>query len=184
MGRYDRYYSEFPPYVPVAERRRQAARAVAAAQRKGTALSPVQIEGRAIARTFWGKAWCTNLEAYSDFYNRLARGRSYVRDGRVMDLQITKGKIVARVIGSSIYTVNIAIRALDRPRWEVVLGHCSGQIDSLVELLQGKFSRSVMEVITCRDRGLFPANVVHARLRATVATSGSRARLLLDPALG
>ena len=157
MGRYDRHYGEFPPYVPVAERRRQAARAVAAAQRKGAPLDPVQIEGRAIARTFWGKAWCTNLETYSDFYNRLARGRSYVREGRVMDLQITKGKIVARVMGSSLYTVNIAIRALDRPRWEVVLGHCSGKIDSLVELLQGKFSRSVMEVITCRERGVFPA---------------------------
>ena len=131
MGRYDRHYGEFPPYVPVAERRRQADKAVAAAQRKGTVLNPVRIEGSTIARTFWGKAWCTNLEAYSDFYNRLARGRSYVRAGRVMDLQITKGRIAARVIGSSLYTVNIVIRALDRPRWEVVLGHCSGQIDSL-----------------------------------------------------
>lgn len=157
MGRYDRNYGGFPPYVPVAERRRQAERAVAAAQRKGTVLTPVRIEGRTIARTFWGKAWCANLEAYSDYYNRLARGRSYVRAGRVMDLQITAGRIAARVVGSSIYTVNIAIVALDRPRWEVVLRHCSGQIDSLVELLRGNFSRGVMEVITCRERGLFPA---------------------------
>ena len=158
MGRYDGYYGGgFAPYVSVAERRRKAAKVLATAQRKGKALSPVQIDGRAIARTFWGKAWCANLEAYSDFSNRLPRGRAYVREGCVIDLHITQGKIVAQVSGSSIYTVNIAIRPLDRPRWKAVLGHCSGQIDSLVELLQGKFSRGVMEIITCRERGLFPA---------------------------
>ena len=158
MGRYDGYYGRgFAPYVSVAERRRKAAKVLATAQRKGKALSPVQIDGRAIARTFWGKAWCANLEAYSDFSNRLPRGRAYVREGCVIDLHITHGKIVAQVSGSSIYTVNIAIRPLDRPRWKAVLGHCSGQIDSLVELLQGKFSRGVMEIITCRERGLFPA---------------------------
>ena len=157
MGRYDGYYGGFAPYVTVAERRRKAAKALAAAQRRGKTLSPVLIDGRAIARTFWGKAWCANLEAYSDFSNRLPRGRSYVRQGSVIDLQITQGRIVAQVSGSSIYSVEIAIRALDRPRWNAVLGYCSGQIDSLVELLQGRFSKGVMEIITCRSRGLFPA---------------------------
>ncbi len=157
MARYGEYYGGWAPYVSVAKRRQKAAKKVAALQKKGKTISPVQIDGRTIARTFWGKAWCDNLEAYSDFSNRLPRGRTYVRNGSVIDLQITKGKIVAMVSGSSIYTVKIAIRALEQPRWKTIIGHCSGQIDSLIELLQGKFSRGVMEIITCKERGLFPA---------------------------
>lgn len=157
MARYDGYYGGWAPYISVAERRHKAAKKVAALQKKGKTISPVHIEGRIIARTFWGKAWCDNLEAYSDFSNRLPRGRAYVRNGSVIDLQITKGEIVAMVSGSFLYTVKIAIRALAQPRWKTIISHCSGQIDSLVELLQGKFSRGVMEIIICQERGLFPA---------------------------
>src|SRR6516165_2714205 len=95
----------FRPYVPVAQRRAQAAREVAKRQKKGQTVSPVVIEGRAIATTFWGKAWCDNLESYSDFANRLPRGRTYVRNGSVIDLQITPGQIKALVSGSEIYKV-------------------------------------------------------------------------------
>lgn len=153
--RYD--YGGFAPYVPVAKHRKQAEEKVARLRKKGRAISPVRIEGRAITRTFWGKAWCDNLEAYSDYSNRLPRGRSYVRNGSVIDLQIGKGEITALVSGSSVYTVSVSIKALEKDRWKAVIGQCSGQIDSLVELLQGKFSRGVMEIITCRQRGLFPA---------------------------
>src|SRR3990172_9218616 len=157
MARYSRYYGGWAPYVTVAERRKQAAKKVAALQKKGKAISPVRIEGRAIARTFWGKAWCDNLEAYSDFSNRLPRGRTYVRNGSVIDLQIGKGEITALVSGSSIYSVKVAIRPLERNRWKALIEACSGQIDSWVELLQGKFARGVMEIITCKQRGLFPS---------------------------
>ncbi|MBI2606458.1 MAG: hypothetical protein HYW49_10310 [Deltaproteobacteria bacterium] len=157
MARYGGYYGGWAPYVSVGERRRQAAKKVAAMQKKGKTVNPVQIEGRAIARTFWGKAWCDNLEAYSDFENRLPRGRTYVRNGSVVDLQIGKGEVTALVSGSSLYKVKIGIHALEKNRWEAIIGHCSGQIDSLVELLQGKFSRGVMEIITCKERGLFPS---------------------------
>ena len=85
------YYYGFKPYVPVAQRRAQAAREVAKRIKKGQAVSPVRIEGRTIASTFWGKAWCTNLESYSDFANRLPRGRTYVRNGSVVDLKIEQG---------------------------------------------------------------------------------------------
>src|SRR5471030_1551065 len=120
------------PYVSVAQRQRKAASEMAKLKKKGHPVSPVVVDCRTIARTFWGKAWCDNLEAYSDFSNRLPRGRTYVRNGSVIDLQITRGVIVAMVSGSSIYEVKIAIRALDQPRWKTVIEHCSGQIDSLV----------------------------------------------------
>lgn len=156
-GDWGGYYDGWAPYVSVAERRKRAAKKIAALQKKGKNISPIRIEGRSIARTFWGKAWCDNLEAYSDFSNRLPRGRTYVRNGSVIDLQIGKGEITALVSGSSIYTVMVAIRPLERIRWKALIEACSGQIDSLVELLQGKFARGVMEIITCKQRGLFPS---------------------------
>ena len=89
------YDYEWKPYVPVAERRRKAMREMEKRQKKGHAVSPVTVEGRTIAKTFWGKAWCENLEAYSDYANRLPRGRTYVRNGSVVDLQIKPGEINA-----------------------------------------------------------------------------------------
>jgi uncharacterized Zn finger protein len=147
---------DYKPYVPVAKRRAQAAREVAKRVKKGQAVSPVVIEGRTIVSTFWGKAWCTNLESYSDFENRLPRGRTYVRNGSVVHLKIEKGRITALVSGSELYTIQIDIAALPQKAWKAVKALCAGKIGSLVELLQGKLSNAVMEAVTDRAEGLFP----------------------------
>lgn len=146
----------FRPYVCVAQRRANAAREMAKLARKGHAVTPVCIEGRQIASTFWGKAWCENLESYSDFSNRLPRGRTYVRNGSVVDLQIQPGKITARVSGSELYEVEIAIKPLSKNHWQAISGQCAGKIASVLELLQGRLSKGVMEIITHRQDGLFP----------------------------
>lgn len=148
--------NQYPPYVPVAERRAQAAREVAKRKKRGETVSPVHIEGRNIATTFWGLAWCTNLESYSDFESRLPRGRTYARNGSVVDLQITKGRIKALVSGSDLYEIAVDIAPLPKAHWQELKERCAGQISSLVELLQGKLSTGVMEQVTNRDRGLFP----------------------------
>src|SRR5262249_12051420 len=127
---------EFRPYVPVAKRRAQAAREVEKRRKKGQAISPVVIEGRTIAHTFWGKAWCDNLESYSDYENRLPRGRTYVRNGSVVDLQIKPGKVTALVSGSELYEIDIDITPLQAGPWRSIKARCAGQISSLVELLQ------------------------------------------------
>jgi uncharacterized Zn finger protein len=144
------------PYVPVAQRRREAQRELEKLRKKGLVVQPIGIDGRAIAKTFWGKAWCENLESYSDFENRLPRGRTYARNGSVVHLEIQPGKISARVSGSELYSVEITISSLSDPHWNCVKGQCAGQIGSLVELLQGRLSKSVMDVVTQRDGGLFP----------------------------
>jgi len=146
----------FRPYVPVAQRRANAARQMAKLAKKGHTIAPVRIEGREIASTFWGKAWCENLESYSDFENRLPRGRTYVRNGSVVDLQIKPGKVTARVSGSSLYDIDIKIKPLSKPHWQTISSQCAGKIASVLELLQGRLSRGVMEVITHRESGLFP----------------------------
>lgn len=151
------YSYGFRPYVSVAERRRKAQREMAKLAKKGKAIRPVQLEGRTIARTFWGKAWCDNLESYMDYENRLPRGRTYVRNGSVVHLDIRPGEIEATVSGSELYQVRISIAAAAKAKWKKLCQECAGGIGSLVELLQGRFSDHVMGIITRKDTGLFPA---------------------------
>jgi uncharacterized Zn finger protein len=152
------YYGGWRPYVPVAQRRANAARELAKLTKKGGhAASPVVLAGRAIAATFWGKAWCDNLEAYSDYSNRLPRGRTYIRNGSVVDLQISEGKITSRVSGSELYKIEINIKPLPARLWKTIQTESAGKIDSLIELLQGKLSSAVMQVVTRQQTGLFPS---------------------------
>src|ERR1700737_3578905 len=154
MGR--GYFGDWAPYVSVAQRRRQAERKAAALVKKGQICQPVTIEGRTIARSFWGKAWCDNLEAYADFANRLPRGRTYVRNGSVLDLAIGRGKVDAYVAGSELYTVRIGIAPLAKARWRRVASRCTGRIGSLVGLLRGELSADVLAVLCDAKGGLFP----------------------------
>jgi uncharacterized Zn finger protein len=150
------FYS-WRPYVSVAERRRNAIHEVEKRRKQGHSIAPIAIEGRKIAKTFWGKSWCENLERYSDYANRLPRGRTYVRNGSVVDLQVKKGSIQALVSGSELYNVTLKIAPVGTKRWKSICEDCAGAIDSLVELLQGRFSEGVMERICRQSEGLFPS---------------------------
>jgi len=149
-------WRSFRPYVSVAKRRANAARKLKQLAKQGSKVSPVQIDGGKIASTFWGQAWCKNLEAYSDFSNRLPRGRTYVRNGSVIDLQIQPGCVTAMVSGSDLYTIRIELTPLAKQVWKQVKSQCAGRIGSLVDLLQGKLSQDVMSIVTAREKGLFP----------------------------
>jgi uncharacterized Zn finger protein len=152
-GRY-----EFAPYVPVAQKLCKAAKLAAQrAKKEQRDVSPVKLQGKAIAKTFWGKAWCDNLTAYQDFSNRLPRGATYVRNGSVVDLLIKPKKIEAIVAGSEPYHVKIEITSLDAARWNFIRSQCSESIDSLLDLLSGKLSDGVMKRLTDRKTGLFPS---------------------------
>ena len=162
-------FHAWKPYVPVAKRRQQAEKELAKllkssakAGKTGTqngpvTAAPVIIKGRAIATSFWGKSWCSNLERYSDYANRLPRGRTYARNGSVIDLQIATGEIVARVSGSYLYTIRIGIAPVAAQRWTAICKDCAGSIDSVVELLQGRLAKAVMDRVCQPGDGLFPA---------------------------
>ena len=149
-------YYDWKPYVPVAKRRAQAQRKMAALRKKGIDIQPIEIEGRRITRTFWGEAWCSHLESFSDYDNRLPRGRTYVRNGSVCHLGVKKGKIDAKVSGSEIYSVKVNIKTLSTRKWNAIKKRCSGQIGSLIELLKGELSDNIMQVVTDHKDGLFP----------------------------
>jgi len=148
---------EFRPYVPVAQRRRQAEQKLKKLKKKGQSVAPVTIEGRTIAKSFWGKSWCDNLERYSDYANRLPRGRTYVRNGSVVDLRIAPGAVTALVSGTDLYRIEVKVAVVPAARWKAVCRDCAGAIDSLVELLQGRFSTGVMARICQEKTGLFPS---------------------------
>ena len=150
-------YFGWKPRPSVAARRRQAELEKTKLSKKGRAIAPVTIQGRKIAHTFWGKAWCANLESYSDYANRLPRGRSYVCNGLVVHLEIAAGSISALVRGSSLYTVSITIASIPKARWKSIQKDSGGAIDSIVGLLQGRFPPAIMERISRQGDGLFPS---------------------------
>ena len=149
-------YGSWKPYVPVSARRAKARREVAKLRKKGVEVCSVEIKGRKIVNTFWGQAWCDHLEKFSDYSNRLPRGKSYLRNGLVCHMEISKGNVEALVSGSEMYTVNVSIAPLRSKRWDSIKKRCMGQIGSVLELLQGKLSDNVMEVVTHAKTGLFP----------------------------
>lgn len=150
-------YGGYAPYVSVAARRAKADKAAAKATKAGATLSPITPYRGAIAKTFWGKAWCDNLEHYSDYANRLPRGRTYVRNGSVIDLQIANSDVQAKVMGSSLYSVKVTVAEVAAKHWQAIGADCAGSIDSMVALLQGKLTKPVMERICKPQTGLFPA---------------------------
>ncbi len=151
------WYGAWKPYVPVAKRRaRAAAYAKKLAKSQKRSLEPIELTGRKIASTFWGHAWCHNLERYSDFENRLPRGRTYVRNGSIIDLQIQPGNVTAIVSGSEVYRVTIDIQTLTKSAWKRIKRDFSQAIASLIDLLQGRFDQGVMRRLTQIEGGLIP----------------------------
>src|SRR5499427_9481258 len=150
------FWGEWPRYVPVAERRAKARREMDKLRKKGKDIQPVNLDGRTIARSFWGKGWCDHLESFSDYANRLPRGRTYVRNGSVCHLDIRPGRIEVIVSGSELYNIDIRIKELQAATWTSIKDKCSGHIGSMLELLQGKLSDQVMAIVTDRRHGLFP----------------------------
>jgi uncharacterized Zn finger protein len=158
MAWYRGGWQSYPPYVSVGEKRARGTLALAKVLKKGkrTAEPVIARRTRQLADTFWGKAWCDNLDRYADFANRLPRGRAYLRNGSVLDLAIARGRVEAYVAGTTLYRVTIGIAPLARTRWRRVITRCTGRIGSLVGLLRGELSDDMLGVLTHARDGLFP----------------------------
>ena len=152
-------YWGYAPYVSVAQKRAKAEKKLKQLKKKNPNIKPVVISGKALAITWWGKAWNANLERYADYANRIGRGRSYVRHRAVLDLQIKPGVISALVQGSTSkpYSVDIKIKALNKKNWQEIKNACIGKIDSLQDLLIGKFPKALNEIFTAQGKGFFPS---------------------------
>jgi uncharacterized Zn finger protein len=143
-------------YETVEQKRRKAEKLIKKLSKINPDLKPVRIEGRALARTFWGKAWCGHMDQMADYDNRLPRGRSYARNGAICHLDIRQGEIEALISGTRMYTVNMRVKPLKEKQWALIQKACAGKIDTLLNLLQGKLSKEVMSVVCHPQTGIFP----------------------------
>jgi len=150
-------YYEYHRNPSIAEQRNSAEKRLAKLRKKDPDIQPLVIEGNKIAKTWWGIAWCNNLERYADYENRIGRGRSYVKNGLVLDLRISEGIISAQVSGSSLYTVTIKIDKLPEKKWNKIIELCAERIDSIAVLLDGKFPEEFQETFMKQEDGLFPS---------------------------
>lgn len=152
-------YGGFPKYISAAEKKEKANNSIAKLKKKNSDIEPVILDGRTLAKSWWGKAWNLNLESYADYENRIARGKSYVRNNMVLDLKITKGKVKAKVQGSRSkpYEVEILIDTLNSEKWEHVTTLCNNSIDSLEQLVEGKFPKELDVLFKEKKYGIFPS---------------------------
>jgi uncharacterized Zn finger protein len=155
---YYRGYSGFPEYVSVGSKRAKAEKKLEQLKKKNPDIQPVIIEGRALAKSWWGKEWNKNLERYADYSNRIGRGRNYVRHSAVLDLKIKPGKVEALVQGSrsTPYSVSINIKPVPKKNWATLKQSCKGKMDSLMKLIAGKFPKELGAIFTQKGDGLFP----------------------------
>ena len=152
-------YYGYPKYESVTEKKAKAIKALEKLKKKNPEIEPVIIEGRTLARSWWGKAWNLNLESYADYGNRIARGKSYVRNNTVLDLKVSKGKVEAKVQGSRSkpYDVKIRIDTLSSEKWEQVTALCNHRIGSLEQLVEGKFPKELEVLFKDKKYGMFPS---------------------------
>lgn len=153
-----RFTGRYPAYVPVAERRARAAEVARRGAKSGGAEPVPPIQGRELARTFWGQGWCARFESFRDFETRLPRGRSYARNGSVVDLKLTPGRVDARVVGSQPepYEIAVTVKTMPPERWRALARATAGKIGSLIGLLAGELSPDVLAVLTRPGDGLYP----------------------------
>ena len=151
---------EYYEHTPVYQKRANAQKALEKLKKKRADVQPVVITGNKVATTWWGKAWNTNLESYADYSNRIGRGRSYVKNGFVLDLQIDSERVDAIVAGSGRepYHVCITISALSQDRWNEITAICGRSIASIDQLVHGKFPRELDALFTQKGKGLFPSS--------------------------
>lgn len=146
-------------YVPAAVKKARLEKKLERMKKKNADLAPIQVSSRKLANTWWGIAWNTNLERYADYENRIDRGKTYLRSGAVLDLRIESGKVHGLVQGSRAkpYQVDIIIGSLRPEAWSRVSASCRGSIQSMKDLIGGKFPQALSELFTEKGTGLFPS---------------------------
>lgn len=107
--------------------------------------------------TWWGKQWIDVLESFG-WANRLERGRRYARNGSVSELNIEKGKIVAKVRGSrnTPYKVTIKLAKLKKKQWQTVLKYLSTKALYAAKLLSGNMPEDIAAIFQEAGVNLLP----------------------------
>ncbi len=133
-----------------------AAARLAELQAAGEELHPVVSRSRALVSHFWGKAWMRHLAACEAGGLCLAPGRTLLRHGCVLDVQLAPGLIRARVSTQRLEEVELHLAPLDEERQAELVQLCQGRIDSLVSLMEGRVDETVLAPLCDPQLGLLP----------------------------
>lgn len=145
-------------YEDAQERKERLQREIEKRKKRGEKFQALEAPAgqKKLSTTFWGQAWCRNLESYQVYESRLPRGRSYLRQGKVYNLEIEPGNLSAVVAGSELYDTSVIIQPLPKKQWRQIVESSAGQVGSMLDLLAGKLGDGLMKVLTAPDEGLFP----------------------------
>jgi uncharacterized Zn finger protein len=145
-------------YEDVREQKERLQREIAKRKKRGEKFEVLAAPAgqKKLCATFWGQAWCRNLESYQQYESRLPRGRSYLRQGNVYNLEIEAGQLSAVVAGSELYDTSIHIQPLPKKQWQQIVKAGAGQVGSMLDLLAGKLGDGLMRLLTDPQDGLFP----------------------------
>jgi uncharacterized Zn finger protein len=117
------------------------------------------IKVKKFGSTWWGRRWITALERLGGGYaSRLGRGRSYARQGRVHDLKVDAGTVVARVTGSRAtpYEIELRLAPLDAKTWERAIHAMAAKARFAAALLAGEMPKEIDEAFGQARTSLFP----------------------------
>lgn len=119
------------------------------------------------SQTWWGKRFIEALETFTES-NRLGRGRSYARNGKIKSYNVCNGKITAKVRGSvnpyfgvykePLYEVEIEIKPISVSNWSKVIADIGSIASWVSKLLMNEVPDNIEEAFQPKRLHLLPHN--------------------------
>ncbi len=121
-----------------------------------------------IGESWWSRRFIAVLESFA-LGTRLARGRSYARQGQVLTLDISPGVVRSTVQGSrpQPYEITIRLAVVPSPAWERIEAALASQAVFAARLLAGEMPAEIEEVFTQAKAPLFPTSAGQLRMECS-----------------
>ena len=128
--------------------------------RRTTAGIKPQSQRGSFGEKWWSRRWITVLESFN-IGARLGRGRSYARQGQVLDIIVEKGAVTAHVQGSRAtpYNITMRVKPLSPDQWVTLAGSLSQQAIFAASLFAGEMPQEIESVFGDAGVSLFPQSL-------------------------
>jgi uncharacterized Zn finger protein len=139
-----RYYEFFRGYTPTPPKTVEGG--IKASNKRGQ-----------FAKKWWGMRWIETLESFN-IGARLSRGRSYARRGQVTSLDITCGRVTAKVQGtrSRPYRITLDMKFFTSRQWQHIIDEIVQQPIYVAQLLGNEMPQEIETVFKKAGVTLFP----------------------------
>ncbi len=129
-------------------------RSVPLRTKKGIALSDRRASP---GQHWWSRRWIEGLESFG-WANRLERGRSYARQGQVLELAVVPGRVTALVQGSrpAPYAVTVRMAPVPSAAWPKIAEALRSDPGLVARLLAGEVPEEMEEIFGAAGTALLP----------------------------